>query len=99
MKFYAVIALLILMSVGGCASRTERQSDRYEGGFRSAEDAYKIGYEEGSHHGQEDARLRLPYDYKHAHSSRTGLNYDRYTNEDYRRGYERGYKDGYYLRR
>lgn len=54
------------------------------------------GYLEGFHHGSEDLRARLNFDYKHAPEYQTGTSYNSFDNCEFRLAYIEGYTDGFF---
>jgi len=66
--------------------------------FRSDEEAFRFGYEEGYRHGVADSEMGLEFNYSHSHRFQSGISYNSYVNANFRSGYVDGYKDGYDLR-
>jgi Ni/Co efflux regulator RcnB len=64
--------------------------------FRTDQQAYQFGYDEGYHHGMADSEAGLNFDYTHSHHFQSGISYNSYVNARFRSGYIQGYKDGYY---
>lgn len=54
------------------------------------------GYLEGYHHGSEDLRAGLSFDYKHAPEYQTGTSYSSLDNCEFRLAYVEGYTDGFF---
>lgn len=63
--------------------------------FRTDDDAYRFGYEEGYRHGMADAEMGLDFDYAHSHRFQSGITYNSYVNARFRSGYIEGYSDGF----
>ena len=63
--------------------------------FRSDNEAYTFGFEEGYRHGVADSEMGRDFDYAR---SRSGVSYHSYMHSDFRSGYIDGYRDGYDLR-
>lgn len=64
-----------------------------ENAFRSDQEAYQVGYQEGYNHGVADRDMNASYDYKRNFD--TGMTYDSYVNENYHDGFHQGYTDGF----
>jgi hypothetical protein len=66
--------------------------------FRSDDEAFRFGYEEGYQHGVADSEKGLEFNYAHSHRFQSGISYNSYVDSNFRSGYIDGYKDGYDLR-
>lgn len=64
--------------------------------FRTDQQAYQYGYDEGYRHGMADNEAGMNFDYTHSHRFQSGISYNSYVNTRFRSGYIEGYKDGFY---
>jgi hypothetical protein len=64
--------------------------------FRTDQQAYQFGYDEGYHHGIADSEAGLSFNYSHSHHFQSGISYNSFVNARFRSGYIQGYKDGFY---
>lgn len=92
------ISLLAAMFLTSCSYNHRYPYDHHRN-YSSRYDAYRLGYHHGFEHGYEDRRAGLDFNFQHDHKFRSGISYDRYTNDQYRAGYIKGYEDGYYGKR
>ena len=67
--------------------------------FRSDDDAYQFGYEEGYQHGKTDSDMGLDFNATHSHRFRSGITYFSYNDSNFRSGYTAGYSDGFEMDR
>lgn len=70
----------------------------YADDFDYRDSGFREGYAAGFHHGAEDVRARLNFDFTHAPEYRNGVGYNSRSDCEFRVGYAEGYADGYFRR-
>lgn len=70
----------------------------YADDFDYRNSGFREGYGAGFHHGVEDMRARLNFDFTHAPEYRNGIGYNSRSDCEFRVGYAEGYTDGYFRR-
>jgi hypothetical protein len=70
----------------------------YADNFDYRNSGFLEGYSAGFHHGVEDVRGRLNFDFTHAPEYQNGVGYSSRSDCEFRVGYAEGYADGYFHR-
>jgi hypothetical protein len=70
----------------------------YADDFNYRDSGFQEGYAAGFHHGVEDMRGRLNFDFTHAPEYQNGVGYNSRSDCEFRVGYAEGYADGYFRR-